>query len=56
MVKLLASPGKDFAGVVAAVGEGDTDFNTGQRVFGQLPKCGSLGNILLHSVRSAPFS
>ena len=54
MVKLPATPGKDFAGVVTKVGTiNKTTFHIGQRVFGRLagqPQHGALGEYILVSV------
>jgi NADPH:quinone reductase-like Zn-dependent oxidoreductase len=54
MVKLPATPGKDFAGVIAKVGANNsTGLEQGQRVFGRLagqPKYGALGEYILVDV------
>lgn len=51
MVKLPATPGKDFAGIVAKIGSGNsTGLKEGQRVFGRLagqPQYGALGEYAL---------
>ena len=54
MVKMPATPGKDFAGVIAKVGKANnTGLREGQRVFGRLagqPQYGSLGEYILVNV------
>jgi NADPH:quinone reductase-like Zn-dependent oxidoreductase len=54
MVKLPATPGKDFAGIVAQVSpENNTNLATGQQVFGRIPgqpRYGALGEYIIVDV------